>query len=802
MTTTVAGTTRAHRAGAGAPCESRWVVVLRPPADGGRTSAADDEVCALAALVAVVHRRGAQETVRVGRLDPAGTPLPPLSVEVPGDAAFADLTAQVSAQLAAGGGALAEATLDVVFCSGADPAGKAVLTVPRLAVRYDGAALVGVFAYDSGRYAAAEVLGLANQVRMALVAGSREPDRPVSELNLATDAELATVDGWAGTGEPPCPPAPVHELVARQAAATPGAVAVSCAGSALTYAELEGRAARLAARLVAAGVRTDDTVGVFAERSLELVVGLLAVLKAGGAYAALDSDLPPARLAHLIADTQAAVVLTTADLADRLPGPVTAIPLADQPGDPLPAPVPVEAGNLAYVSYTSGSTGEPKGACVPHAAVSRLIREPDWADFRPDDVFLMLAPVAFDASTLEIWAPLTTGGRLAVAPPGPVDVDALAQTLRTERVTVLWLTAGLFHRMVATHLDAFAGLRHILAGGDVVSPAQVAALLAAHPGLVFTNGYGPTENTTFTACWTSTVPPAGRGVPIGRPISGTRVYVLDPRLRPVPVGVPGELYAAGAGLARGYLRRPGPTAERFLPDPYSALGARMYRTGDLVRWLPDGTLEFLGRADRQIKVQGYRVEPAEVEAAIVARAEVRDAVVVAQADGANGKRLVAYLTPADPDALEPRELARVVRDALREELPGYLVPWAVVPLAALPLNRNGKVDRAALPLASRVARALPYPYVGPRSRLEDDVAALWSDVLGVEPVGVEDDFFELGGHSLIAAEILSGLRRSHGVEITARTLYLRPTVAELAETLGELLPSANAQPHAEKGGQS
>ena len=768
------------------------------------TVLAGDEIRALTALAAVLHRRSTQETVRIGRVGTA-TPLPSVRVEIPEGATFADLAAQVAAQLA-DGATVADAgpvALDAVFGFDADPPADPDLgAVPWLTVRSDGGALVGVLTDDSGRYTVPDLVGVANQVRTALAEGARAPDRPVSVLPLASGADLATIEGWAGSGVPPVEPACVHELVARQAAGTPDAIAVSCAGTTLTYADLDARAARLAARLAAAGVRTDDIVGVFAERSPDLVVGLLAVVKAGAAYAALDPGLPPARLAHLIADTRAGVVLATPDLVDRLPGHVTALSLDDRAGGPPVPAVPVAVGNLAYVSYTSGSTGEPKGACIPHAAVSRLVRQPDWAAFRPDDVFLMLAPVAFDASTLEIWAPLTTGARLAVFPPGPVDVAALARTLRAERVSVLWLTAGLFHQMVAGHLDAFAGLRHVLAGGDVVSPAQVARLLAAHPGLTFTNGYGPTENTTFTACWTSTVAPPGRGVPIGRPISGSRVYVLDALLHPVPVGVPGELYATGAGLARGYLHRPGPTAERFLPDPFSTTGARMYRTGDLVRWLPDGTLEFLGRADRQIKVQGYRVEPGEVEAAIIARPEVREAVVVAQSDGAHGKRLVAYLTPADPDALHPRELARLVRDALRDALPDHLVPWAVVPLDTLPLNRNGKVDRAALPSASRVARALPYPYVGPRTRLEEDVAALWGDVLGVEPVGVEDDFFELGGHSLIAAEILAGLHRTTGVDITARTLYLRPTVAELAETLGELLPPTKATAQAEKGDQS
>jgi amino acid adenylation domain-containing protein len=739
----------------------------------------------LAAHVAVVHRRTRQDQVRVGYRPRRGRDTV-LTIDLTGDPTFAGLHRQVAAALADPPAEKPGEQIDLRMRPGGPADG------------YAGGYTVTAAADAPETFPEA----LDKQVRLLLAAGGRDPGRPLSALPMADAADAAGLLRWGRYGEPAEPAEPaegpaecVHTMVERQAARAPDAVAVSCGDRTLTYRDLDARADRLAAALAARGAGPGQVVGVLAERSPELVVALLAVLKSGAAYLCLETDAPAERAGRLLGDAGVTTVVTHGDLAWTPPPDLHLIPA----GGPHPAPPaaaagrpgarPARPGDLAYVSYTSGSTGVPKGVGVPHAAVARLVRDPDWADFTDGDTFLQLAPVAFDASTLEIWAPLTTGARLAIHPPGRVDIDALARTLRAERVTVLWLTAGLFHQMVAARLDALGGLRHLIAGGDVIAGGAVGDLLARHPHLTFTNGYGPTENTTFTTCWTTRTAPAGP-VPIGRPIRGTRVAILDSALRPVPAGVPGELYAAGAGLARCYLGAPATTAERFVPDPLAARpGARMYRTGDLASWRPDGTIEFLGRADRQIKIHGYRVEPGEVEAALLADPAISAALVIAEPDGAGGTRLAAFATPEDT-RVDPAELANELRGRLLRRLPPYLVPARLLVVHQLPLNRNGKIDRSVFESTGRAPRAVGNPYQAPRTTLESFLAELWAAALGIEPVGVEDDFFELGGHSLIAGELLGRVQQEFGVEIPAREFYLRPTVTELAEAVGDLLTAA------------
>ncbi|MDI1460728.1 non-ribosomal peptide synthetase [Catellatospora sp. KI3] len=620
---------------------------------------------------------------------------------------------------------------------------------------------------------------------LAVVAahGAAARREPVARLRLTDDEDLLRALGVSDDAPPTarC----IHDLVAEQAARSPEAVAVSHGARTLTYAQLDEQADALAGRLRDRGVQAGDVVAVLQRRSPSIVVTLLAVLKAGAAYLVLDVQDTPVRRAALVRTAGARLAAVENALLELVPEGVEVLDLdAAEPGAPAVTDGAQHPDTLAYVSFTSGTTGEPRGVGVPHRAVSRLVRDPNWIDIAPDDVFLLLAPIAFDASTLEIWAPLVNGCRLAVAPDGVLELDRLADVLKQEAVTVLWLTAGLFHQLAATRLDAFGGIRHLVAGGDVISPGHLDRLLRAHPNLVFTNGYGPTENTTFTTCWTTTAAPAAGPVPIGHPITGTRVAVLDAALRPVPPGCWGELYAAGDGLARGYVNSAQATADRFLPDAFSGEpGARMYRTGDLARWSADGALEFGGRVDNQLKIQGFRVEPDHVEAELTRLPEVLDAAVVAQTDDAGGKRLLAYVVVAEHDHPDGEDLGVRLRERLRQTLPPYAVPWAIVVLDELPLTANGKVDRRALPVASRMPRNVGNDFVEPRDTVERRLAALWGEVLGVEPVGADDDFFDMGGHSLLAAELLGTLKEGFGVDVPARVLYLQPTIAELAQHL-------------------
>jgi amino acid adenylation domain-containing protein len=608
-----------------------------------------------------------------------------------------------------------------------------------------------------------------------------DPEGRLSALPLLDDAEAhrLLVD-WNATAAPYPRQQSIPACFEAQVDATPHAVALVFEGGTLTYDELDRRANRLAHHLRALGVGAEGVVGVWMDRSPELIVALLAIVKAGGAYAPFDLLAPPSRLATMVSVAKIDLILTREAMRHRPDAlgvrticvDAEADAIARRPDDRFGAPTSAES--LAYVMFTSGSTGEPKGVGVMHRNVVRLVKGTDYASFGPDEVFLHLSSPSFDASTFEIWGALLNGGRLAIAPPGVPSVAEVGSLLRRYGVTTLWLTAGLFHEMVDHGLDDLRPLRRLLAGGDVLSPAHVARVLNALPGLRLVNGYGPTEGTTFTCCHAvTTAPPPGRSVPIGRPIANTRVYVLDRRRRPVPIGVPGELWIAGDGLARGYVDRPQLTIERFVEARLApALEERLYRTGDLVRWLPDGTLEFHGRLDDQTKVRGHRVELGDIEAALVQHPRIRAASVARKlADGE--PRLVAYVVGDDPT--DPREL----REFLARALPEYMIPAAFMTLERLPLGANGKVDRTALPEPASWA-ASTEPVVEPRDELERRLVRIWQDVLAVGAIGVRDSFFDLGGHSLLAVRLFARLESELAIDLPLATLFEAPTVEGLA----------------------
>ncbi|HEX2133005.1 MAG TPA: amino acid adenylation domain-containing protein [Actinophytocola sp.] len=622
------------------------------------------------------------------------------------------------------------------------------------------------------RYTPAEADALAGHLRAALVALTGSPRRTVRELDLLAPGERERLAGWSGTPGDYPRTATVPDLFAAQVRRDPTAPAVLAGDTWWSYAELDRRADRVAHALRERDLRTEEPVGVALPRGADLVAAFLGVLKAGGAYLPLDPANPPARTATMLADSGARFVLTE----PGSPCPVETIDPAGLPDAP-PGPCPATADTIAYVNYTSGSTGTPKGVAVPHRGVVRLVHEPNFATVGPGQTFLHASATSFDLTTLELWGALLTGARVVTAPPGPLEATELARLVREHRVSLLWLTAGLFHQLVEHDPATLADVEQLLAGGDVLAPAAVRAALAARGGRPVTNGYGPTENTTFTSCHTMTDPAeVTTTTPIGRPVQQTTVHVLDADLRPVPTGAPGELYTGGAGLARGYLNRPALTATKFVPDPFGPPGSRLYRTGDRARRRTDGVLEFLGRADNQVKLRGYLVEPGEPESVLREHPAVGDAAVVVHGSGEN-RRLVAYLTPCDVDVA-------AVKADLADRLPDYLRPTAYVPLEKLPLNASGKIDRRALPAppAATGDRARTPLTTGPQRRMAD----VWRALLGADDIGSGDDFFDLGGNSLSAMRLTFRVREAFGVELPIREVYRARRLAELTEVVDTL----------------
>ncbi len=643
----------------------------------------------------------------------------------------------------------------------------------------------GTLEYDADLFTPVTATRMMEHLRVLLEGAVADPGLRLGELPMMDAAEQRRLlVEWNATHVDYPRDTGLAALFEAQARRTPDAVAVELGDERLTYRELDRRANQLARHLVGRGVGPGTPVGLCVQRSMELVVGTLGILKAGGAYVPLDPTYPRERLAFMVEDTRVPVVLTQRALVPVLPESGAAVVLLDEDWsdiarEPEGSPgvhVPGEA--LAYVMYTSGSTGRPKGVCIPQRAVARLVLGSSFARWGPDEVFLQLAPICFDAATFELWGALLHGSRLVLFPPHTPTVDELKAVLDRHGVTTLWLTAALFEQISAMRPEALQGVRRLLAGGDVLPPAAVRERLSR--GGVLVNGYGPTENTTFTTCHVMEGAAPEGTIPIGQPIANTRVYVVDRQLRPVPVGVPGELLMGGDGLAWGYLGRPELTAERFIPDPFGLEpGGRLYRSGDRVRHRADGTLEFLGRMDAQVKVRGFRVEPGEVEEALRQHPGVAEVVVVARPDPAGGKRLVAYAVPRVGQELDPRAL----RTFLAERLPEYMVPAVLMPLAALPLSPNGKVDRGALP-EPEVSRPAGVEFVEPTTPLERRISELLAKVLGVERVGVEDHFFaDLGGNSMSVVKACALLREELKRDVPATRFFEHSTVRALAASL-------------------
>jgi amino acid adenylation domain-containing protein len=611
------------------------------------------------------------------------------------------------------------------------------------------------------------------------------PEARLSELEILSADERELVRESNAATRSYDREATVHGLAEARARHDPEAIAVLDGTKRLAYRDLVERGRRIAAALRAHDVRRGDRVGVLLDRSASSIAAQLGTLLAGAAYVPLDPRHPPERIARILANAGAAAVLTNAALRRRLPTGIASLEVADAERAELAELDPGEPGDLAYLIYTSGSTGEPKGVEVTHRNVVRLVEDPCFAEFGAGTVTLHAASPAFDAATLEVWGPLAGGGTVACLREQP-SPDSIAEAIRRNGVTTLWLTAGLFHELVDRRPECLSTVRHLLAGGDVLSPDHVRRALAALPADGrLTNGYGPTETTTFATTHTLRPgDPVGGPIPIGRPIQGTDCHVVDPAGRELPIGAPGELAIGGDGVALGYRGDPDLTAARFRPDPRHP-GQRRYLTGDRVRRRPDGALEFLGRIDRQVKVRGVRVEPAEVERSLRSHPAVADAAVVPFERVPGDRALAAYVVVAHSEASPP---PGALRAHASTRLPAAMVPVAWVTLPRLPLTANGKLDRDSLPVPGRQHLAVESGEVRPGNAVERRVVRCFEEVLGFSPVGVEDDFFALGGHSLLAVSLLAELERIGRRRLPLSLVFEAPTPRALAARLGNDVP--------------
>ena len=654
-----------------------------------------------------------------------------------------------------------------------------------LIVRQTGNGLVAAASYDADLFAPETISRLLEHYENLLENVVAHPERSLAELHFLGVAERElVVSEWSQTQTDYPRNVTVHELFAEQVRLCPEAIAAAFGGRSLTYRGLNTQANLLAQQLRTRGVKPGALVGLCSERSLEMIVGLLGILKCGAAYAPLDFHLPQQRLSEIIKDLNPPILVVT---HQRLLLPecalIPTICLERSEGvfgeeSPVDLPAQSQAGGTAYISFTSGSTGKPKGVLVPHRAIVRLVRNTNYARFEPGDVFLQLAPLAFDASTFELSGCLLNGGTLVIAPPTLPSLSELTDIIARHRVTTAWFTSGLFNQIVDEEPELLKPLRQVFTGGDVLSPAQVRKALDVLGSNALINGYGPTENTTFSTCYR--IPPdfdGKRGVPIGRPISNTTCYVLDEQLQPVPIGVPGELYLGGDGLAAGYLNDTELTAQKFIGSPFQG-GERLYKTGDLVRWMVEGNLEFIGRNNDQVKIRGFRVELGEIEAALREHSRVRHCAVVTRADARGGREIIAYIVPGTKQLPDIEELQRF----LAERLPNYMIPASVVILDELPLSRNGKLDRNALP-APEHSVAMAEEVAAPRNETETQMQAIWEEVLKVKPIGIHDRFFTLGGHSLLAIRLLARVEKIFAKQLKVAALFQHPTIAGLAALL-------------------
>ena len=682
----------------------------------------------------------------------------------------------------------------------------------------------GVVVYSSDLFDEATISRMLGHFQSLLEGIVANPEQRLADLPLLSEAEQhQLLVEWNNTQADYPKDLCIHQLFEAQVELTPNSIAVIFEDKQLTYQELNSRSNQLAHHLRKLGVGPEVLVGICVERSVEMIVGLLGILKAGGAYLPLDPSYPSERLSFMLEDAQVSVLLTQEKLVERLPDAIPSPQLDGAIQNPKVVCLDndweaiaqeseenlssgVTSDRLAYVIYTSGSTGKPKGVTVPHKAVNRLVCNTNYIEFAPTDKVAQVSNISFDAATFEIWGTLLHGAQLVgISREVTLSPHDLALQLRQEGISVLFLTTALFQQVARLVPQAFDSLRYLIFGGEVVDPRWVQKILKKRSPEQLLHVYGPTEGTTFSSFYrVQDVPEDATSIPIGRPITNTQIYLLDRKLQPVPIGVSGELYIGGDGLAQGYLNRPELNALAFIPNPFSQeSGARLYKTGDLARYCPDGNIEFLGRIDDQVKIRGFRIELGEIEAVLSQHPLVAETVVIVQEDIPGDKQLVAYIVPNQEQAAtaEAQDVTPLLRQFLKEKLPGYMVPSAYVVLNSLPLTPNGKVDRRALPAADTERNDIKEDYVAPRTPVEEVLVEIWAKVLGRQQVSIYDNFFELGGHSLLATQLTSRIRDAFQVELPLRSLFETPTAAGLAKyietvcwaTKGIQTPSSTAK---------
>ena len=682
----------------------------------------------------------------------------------------------------------------------------------------------GVVVYSSDLFDEATISRMLGHFQSLLEGIVANPEQRLADLPLLSEAEqYQLLVEWNNTQADYPKDLCIHQLFEAQVELTPNSIAVVFEDKQLTYQELNSRSNQLAHHLRKLGVGPEVLVGICVERSVEMIVGLLGILKAGGAYLPLDPSYPSERLSFMLEDAQVSVLLTQEKLVERLPDAIPSPQLDGAIQNPKVVCLDndweaiaqeseenlssgVTSDRLAYVIYTSGSTGKPKGVTVPHKAVNRLVCNTNYIEFAPTDKVAQVSNISFDAATFEIWGTLLHGAQLVgISREVTLSPHDLALQLRQEGISVLFLTTALFQQVARVVPQAFDSLRYLLFGGEVVDPRWVQKILKKRSQEQLLHVYGPTEGTIFSSFYrVQDVPEDATSIPIGRPITNTQIYLLDRKLQPVPIGVSGELYIGGDGLAQGYLNRPELNALAFIPNPFSQeSGARLYKTGDLARYCPDGNIEFLGRIDDQVKIRGFRIELGEIEAVLSQHPLVAETVVIVQEDIPGDKQLVAYIVPNQEQAAtaEAQDVTPLLRQFLKEKLPGYMVPSAYVVLNSLPLTPNGKVDRRALPAADTERDDIKEDYVAPRTPVEEVLVEIWAKVLGRQQVSIYDNFFELGGHSLLATQLTSRIRDAFQVELPLRSLFETPTAAGLAKyietvcwaTKGIQTPSSTAK---------